>query len=269
MKTPISTTPLKPSSPATEAAAGNLEDTLLARIKHSYLTFLSEMDYDLEDGFKYKLADVTAKVENATTEQDLIELGVDLKNLISIFARLAFGMRSEATQLVNEIFEGLAKVESRLQVSASHVRQIHSAGRILSESVSENIVEMNQQVDTANDISQLKQMVAEKLVQFQKTVNQYHLDEQKHIKAITAELDSLRKEFKSANDVLNQLKSEKEYLAHKARTDSLTGAFNRLAMEERLQEEMEPVSTLPYCFQHSHVGFGSFQESQRHIWAFR
>ncbi len=248
MKPPISTTPLTPSKSTIEATANNSGNTLLAQVKHSYLTFLSEMDYDLEDGFQSKLAEVTLKVENAETDQDLIELSVELKNLIAIFARLAFGMRSEATQLVNEIFEGLAKVETRLQTSASHIRQIHNAGRNLSESVSENIVKMSQQVDAINDISQLKDLVAEKLLQFQSSVNQYHLDEQKHIKAITSELDSLRKEFKSANETLNQLKSEKEKLARKARTDSLTGAFNRLALEERLQEEMNR-------YQRYHTGF--------------
>lgn len=235
---PISTTPIRPSdteSRSSEMVQGN---SWIAGIKHSYLTFLSEMDYDLEDGFQHKLAEVKSRVVNSETEQDLIELGVELKNLIAIFARLAFGMRSEATQLVNEIFDGLSKVESRLQISASHVLHIHKAGRDLSNSVSSNIDEMNENLDTINDIATLKEIVADKLQRFQKSVNQYHLDEQHHIKAITTELESLRKEFRATNETLNQLKSEKEHLAQKARTDSLTGAFNRLAMEERLLEEM-------------------------------
>lgn len=238
MTSPVSTAPLDSGGGDSISISPSQAKTWLDEIKHSYLTFLSEMDYDLEEGFKHRLAEVTHRVSNATTEQELVELGVELKNIIAVFARLAFGVKAEAAQLVNDIFDGLSKVESRLQTSASHIRHMHNAGRVLTDSVSTNVQEMREQLGYANDISTLKAMVSEKLQQFQESVSQYQADGQQHIIAITQELDSLRKEFKSTNQTLNQLKSEKEHLAKKARTDSLTGAFNRLALEERLKDEM-------------------------------
>jgi diguanylate cyclase (GGDEF)-like protein len=236
---PVATTPLTPMPPPSDAMAplGTAWEWL-SEVRGSYEAILTEMDFRLEEGYLKSLTSLRLKVQDARHPQDLLELGPQVQSQVRRFAQLLLGERSEAASFVVEVVRQLAAVEAHLRATATHSVGMHRAGQQLTTTLSAGIEDLGETVLSSVDLDQVKVLVAERLQRFRLMVDGFHKEERGLLLAMSHELEQLRENVRQIKGQVTQLEEEKQTLAGQLRQDPLTGAANRLAIEERLRHEI-------------------------------
>jgi diguanylate cyclase len=137
-----------------------------------------------------------------------------------------------------QLSERLQEVDRQLAGSEQYYDDSFAAGEQLDSAVKKGISGIENSVREATDLNQIKQLV------------QSHIDTvlmfmDKHRSAEQQRYEKAKAEISAMNDRLKEMESESESLRsrlrderNQAQTDALTGIPNRLAYEERLQQEI-------------------------------
>ena len=248
----VKTTPLKlgaasQAKPGAKSAQG--DQAWLKRTRDFYAEILAELDYDLSEEFSASLRALHQRLHQADEATKLIELGVKIRELTGRFAKLLFAQREDASALVAEVVSRLSEAEGHLRTSANQALEIHKAGENFSETMRSQIQDLGSSVQSGQGLEDLKLLVLERLSQFTDTVQVYRHTEASHLRSVSKELDQLRRQFQEAQAQLRRMERENRDLAAKVRIDPLTGAYNRVALEERLAEEVARFQRYqrPFC----------------------
>jgi diguanylate cyclase len=234
----VATAPLPPAEDQVCPPWPQAAQDWLAHVRGSYEAILAEMDFRLEEDYLNALTSLRLKVQDASAPQDLVDLGPLVRGQVRRFAQLLLGERSEAATFVVEVVRQLAAVEAHLRATVGHSLEMHQAGQNLSQSLDSGITDLGQRVQGLADLEQVKSLVIQRLGSFRSMVEGFHLEERQHLKAMSLELEQLRARVRQIKGQVAKLEEEKQTLAGQLRLDPLTGAANRLAIEERLRQEI-------------------------------
>ncbi len=230
MPGPISTKPIA----GTEGTG-----TWAAPLRSLYEGILGELDYQMDQAYRQALNNLRGRVRLAERTSELMEMGPEVRRAVVRFVRQAITDREEATEFIGEILSRLAEVEAHLKASANHTLRLHEAGRMLSDSVSEQIADMGESVKSAQRLDELKGLVLKRIEDVKEALDGYQRDEKQQVLAVSREIEYLRGTLREVQDQLQEIEDERRRLAQRVRVDPLTGAANRLALDERLHQEME------------------------------
>ncbi len=236
---PISTSPIVSAKPAPARAQGDAEQptSWLEIIRRSFEAILGEINYELDQDYGRELQALRLEVQRASSQGALLALGDPLHSLVRRFAVLVLGERTQSTSFVFEVVQRLVEVEEHLRSSVAHTVEIHRAGEQLSDSMSVQIKDLGENVQASHDLAQVKGLVMNRLDGLTQLVAGFRSQERGHLQAMTREMEQLRGNFRAVKEKLHSVEKENQSLACRLRIDPLTGAHNRMAIEERLAEE--------------------------------
>lgn len=210
-----------------------------APLRSLYEAILADLDYEMDRDYRSALEGLRRQVGGAERTSELIELGPEVRRAVLRFVRQTIADREGATAFIGEILNRLAEVEAHFKASANHTLGLRDAGRKLSDSVNEQIVEMGSSVESATRLDDLKRLVRERIENVEQALAGYQRDEKQQVRAVSQEIEQLRCTVRDVKDQLCKIEEERQELAERVRVDPLTGAANRLALDERLHQEME------------------------------
>ncbi len=186
-----------------------------------------------EDVSRLKLRLGVKAPPDAWTEvlHDLLDLSAKSYGQVQLEIR-------EAEDFLEELTQRLQDLGVHLQSAHDGRNQIVEHGRNLSLNVTNHVGDLGASVQEATDLQQLKTAVRERLSLIQDNIDDYLREEQEwHKKTARSE-----KELKSRLEVLekesHELRSRMVEAHHMALIDAVTGLPNRLAYEERVEQEM-------------------------------
>lgn len=220
-------------------SAGASGGVWLEPLRQLYEGVLEELDYDMDPGYLEALNQLRQRVRQAAHSHQLVDLSPQVRRAVVRFVRQSLAGRDEATAFIAEVLNHLAEVETHLMSSANHTLQLREAGRRLSDSVSTEMVEMGQELSSVQRLDELKTMVRQRLQGMEKVLETFRQEEQQQVKAVSKEMEELRSSLHSVKSQLNQVEQERQKLAQRVRVDPLTGAANRMALDECLHQELE------------------------------
>lgn len=168
------------------------------------------------------------------------------QGVLTEVVELIAAVRNRAQREKQELEEFLTQVTEHLDALDKHVRSVESdrsdsldSARGLDAAVREQVRSIHSSVEQADDLTQLKQNIQERLENIGSHMEQFRDVEerrsdtaQKRIVQLTQRLQSLEGEVV---DLHERVGRERRL----ALLDSLTGTYNRMAYEQRVDEEYE------------------------------
>lgn len=116
--------------------------------------------------------------------------------------------------------------------------QHRQRNNLLDQTVRSDVQVIHQTVQKSQDIGELKKSVNVQLVSIIKAMNQHKVSEQKRIESLHAEKVALLGRLEEMGQQSEQLRKSAEDAHVKAHTDPLTGLPNRLAYDNRFNDEL-------------------------------
>jgi diguanylate cyclase len=143
----------------------------------------------------------------------------------------------EAEDFLEELTQRLQDLGIHLQTAHEGRNQIVEHGRSLSEKVTGHVGDLGESVQAATDLQQLKTAVRERLSLIQNNIDDYLKEEEAwHKKTIESEKE-LKDRLTKLEKESRELRSRMVEAHHMALVDAVTGLPNRLAYEERVEQE--------------------------------
>ncbi len=183
-----------------------------------------------------------------TTIRQQLNSGLDhvsLAETVSGIVDLARAAQQDLEQQRHELERFLIALTQRLQEmdqlladSSEHSQQGLQNAQEMNQAVQSEMASINNQVETAEELGQLKQIVQHHLMRIEKRLND-HIEievdqDQKHRRHIEQLVSRLGKMEDETRHLRLRVSEERA----RALTDKLTGVNNRLAFDERLEQEL-------------------------------
>jgi diguanylate cyclase len=184
------------------------------------------------DEFKQRLTDERATPDTWT--------GV-LEDLLALSAKSFGEIQSE----IKEAEDFLEELTKRLQDLGIHLQSAHEGrdriaqhGRNLSEQVTGQVGELGSHVARATDLHQLKEAVSQRLSQIKLSIDDYLQEELVWHQQAEQSEQVLRERLIKLERESSELRTRMLDAHHLALLDTVTGLPNRLAYEERIEQEL-------------------------------
>ncbi|MGK0442571.1 MAG: diguanylate cyclase [Pseudohongiellaceae bacterium] len=184
--------------------------------------------------------------ENYQTAQRQISKGLNWYELVPTLEDVSIVVLSAFDQNQKEFEAFLSQLNGRLEeaflfISSSGELQGQgfAAGQVLSESISEQVSAMQQSINDATELDQLKSEVNNRLDTIVSAMDGFQTGEQQREVSLSEQLDSLVDRVKYMEQASEQAEERIEEQRQKALRDMLTQLPNREAYQQRLGQESE------------------------------
>ncbi len=213
-------------------------DAELAELREYFYLLLHELDWDLGPEYQPAIAEIRSRIDNAKDWNQLRLAAGTVRAKLTAFAHLMMTEREESSQFILEVVRRLMEVEAHLKASVKGTVALYKENEGFATSLIGGIDKIQDKTKASTDLNQVKDLVLAGLDKF-KTVVQINRDQQRQkVKSVTIELDQMRGQFRQMQDQLSRVEQENQNLSNRLREDPLTGAHNRLALEEKLNQEI-------------------------------
>ncbi|MFC1336315.1 MAG: diguanylate cyclase [gamma proteobacterium symbiont of Clathrolucina costata] len=143
----------------------------------------------------------------------------------------------EAEDFLEELTQRLQDLGVHLQSAHDGRNQIIEHGRSLSEKVTGHVGDLGESVQAATDLQQLKTAVRDRLSLIQSNIDDYLQEEKQWHRKTEASEQELKHRLAKLEKESSELRSRMVEAHHMALIDAVTGLPNRLAYEERVEQE--------------------------------
>jgi diguanylate cyclase len=183
---------------------------------------------------------VEALREVITEGFNMLETGGIIQKMADLITATRLKVEKEKQELQDflaHLTDHLIDVDSQLSGAENHRRANIEVSKLLNDAVQKQVSIIDTSINDATDLSQLKANIQERLLAIRDHFEQHRqLEEQqqKELKLALAESNSRLQVLEQESQQLRQrLSQEHQQAIH----DSLTGMYNRLAYEERMEQE--------------------------------
>ena len=175
------------------------------------------------------------------TETDAQYLGPILDETVALLLEVKKHLALEQYEMadfLSKLTEQLA--ELALNATGVNIATENAIKRrnLLDETVSEQMVDLQNKSASATQLEPLKQLIHSRLTSISQHIRMHNSQEQIEREALRHELKSLTQKVRDMEFESTELKSRLDIAQHKAMRDPLTLLPNRLAFDERLSNEM-------------------------------
>ncbi|MES9991983.1 MAG: diguanylate cyclase [Candidatus Thiodiazotropha sp.] len=143
----------------------------------------------------------------------------------------------EAEDFLEELTQRLQDLGIHLQTAHDGRNEIAEHGRNLSQQVTSHVGDLGASVQEATDLQQLKSTVRERISLIQSNIDSYLQQEQEWHQKSEASEKELKHRLEKLEKESSELRSRMVEAHHMALIDAVTGLPNRLAYEERVEQE--------------------------------
>lgn len=189
-------------------------------------------------------SDVSEQVEalQQRLEQPVAE--GEWSDLLKTIAGLIVRMRARVQDEKRELEEFLAKLTARLEELDAHLQNVESerrdalnSGRSLDRAVQEQVRGIHSSVHEAADLDQLKLSIERRLQAIGSHMEDFRRHEDERSAAAEERIQQLNERLRSMERETAELRARVREERRLALIDALTGIYNRMAYDERIEQE--------------------------------
>ena len=176
-----------------------------------------------------------------------LEAGIknnELSEILEIIASLVAGVRARMQQeraeienFLKQLTDRLREIDLFLQGAESSRGSTLQDGRALNAALQTQVSGIKQAVQSATELNQLKQVIEERVEAIHNHLDIYRRSEEERNLQAEQQLKLLNVRLQSMEDESNKLHARIQRERNQAMCDALTGIGNRLAYQERLDQE--------------------------------
>lgn len=165
---------------------------------------------------------------------------VPMDSTISLVADMRGSLEKEKAEFqafLIGLAQRLNELESGLTGAGNSHAQLYRVGSTLEATMQSQVNTLETTIDRADNVGDLKSKVKEQLSNLRNQLQEYRQNDQRKQQALEQELTAMRGKLSAVESQTEQLRVNLEKKHRQAIIDPLTGVHNRLALQERLQQE--------------------------------
>lgn len=170
-------------------------------------------------------------------EPDWARLLTGIVELLSRVRSRLQKQKQELEQFFGQLSERLQSFDDLLQVMETNRADAAEATKQLDESFRAQVSDMHHNVHGAVDLAQLKNLVQQRLDALGGYMRTYLQSQQARSTAAQSRIEELSRKLVSMEAETGELRARIRQQREAAQIDPLTGCYNRLAYEERVEQE--------------------------------
>ncbi|TVQ74541.1 MAG: GGDEF domain-containing protein [Oceanospirillales bacterium] len=209
------------------------DDLANARLASGLLELIQRLSVPAE--YIPRASALIQRLERSHSTDDLDEC---LKEATELARLSGSGTDSDIQAYLSGLNEQLAFLREFFDTQEEVEKQQLQRNNLLDQTVRADVQVIHHKVQQSQDIDELKKAVNVQLVSIIKAMNHHKVSEQKRIESLQAEKKALMERLDSMEQQSIQLRQSAEDAHVKSRTDPLTGLPNRLAYDQRFNEEL-------------------------------
>ncbi len=192
----------------------------------------------LPNEFIEKLAAIREQIENISEGQSWDRVVEQIAELIQTIRIQTQEEKQGIEEFLLQLTERLQEVDRQLQGSGKYFDESLQAGEQLDSAVKEEISSIETSVRDASDMGQLKQVVQTHIESVLLQMEQHRQLEQHRHEQSKSQIAKMSERLHDMESESEELRSRVQEERNQAMTDALTGIPNRLAYEQRLEQEV-------------------------------
>lgn len=163
---------------------------------------------------------------------------VAIAELVSEMRSRVQGEKNEMEAFLMQLTERLQEIDVSFQQNASRERESYAGGRELDVAVTQQMEDIEESVSQAQDLETLKSTVQSRVDTIRAHMQQFRLAEESRVKQMEQQVEQLHGRLHSVQSESDQLRQRLKQQRDQAMVDPLTGIPNRLAYNDRLEQEV-------------------------------
>lgn len=216
--------------------------------KQSYHEVVNNLRSTLDKKYTGKLDNITARIKQAEDTDDISEIRESVFSLIFVYISDTNQDRGKVNDFVREVVGKILDIESKLAATYQQTDTLFQSNAGFESVLDFEMKGLQQSSDMASSLDALKVQVSERLASIDKALQKKQATD----RAIKEVAEKNRHVFKSGfaklKQELDQATKYSEELEKKLNQDQLTGAYNRRAYDNRIEEEMARFLRYGTCF---------------------
>jgi diguanylate cyclase len=225
-----------PALPAAATATGRAPSESAGIVKEILIRLLERLS--LPDNLTDKVDAIREQIEKIGEDEPWDRILEQIADLVQAIRTQTQQEKRSIENFLKQLSERLQEVDRQLQQSEEYYDDSRDAGQQLDTAVKKEITGIENSVRDATNLDQLKQVV------------QTHIDTvlqhmERHRDLEQQRYEQAKQQISAMNERLHDMETEAETLRsrvtqerNQAMTDALTGIPNRLAYEDRLEQEV-------------------------------
>lgn len=211
----------------------------LSHFREAYMEIVQDLRLNLDKTAVNELTRIENRLENTLQFEDFSIIRSDILQLLRGYISKISEEREQAAAFIVEIGNRLLEVESHLLHSLTTAKESRDARIRFTDTIEKEIDTFQNKVDFTQNLAELKEKVVTSISTIKSAIETSRKDNStrdtqsdKEVFALKKNLDRMKTEIKSARE-------RSEELEEKLLLDSLTGAYNRRAYDQRIVDELD------------------------------
>jgi len=197
------------------------------------------LDYvEIPENYALETEQIKLRLQSETDAQSLSLILDDTVGLLLEVKKHLVSEQREMAEFLSKLTEQLADLALKATGVNLATEKAIKKRNLLDQTVSEQMAELQNKSESATQLEPLKELVRSQLTNISLQIQEHNQQEKNERANLQLELQTMAKKVQEMEAESSELKSKLDVAQHKATRDPLTHLPNRLAFEERLNDEM-------------------------------
>ncbi|WP_407275878.1 diguanylate cyclase [Halothiobacillus sp. DCM-1] len=190
---------------------------------------------DLMEARRAKLLEIINDPRDTTLNSILIDRAACL---INEMRRALENEKSELAEFLQQLTDALREIDQHTQLNLGDIQNQRAAHDALNKAVTAQVTDIDQTVDKATDLAELKKAVRARIARISEHIDRFRQTEEARMTEVEEENEAMRARIQKLEQSRASLQEQLEASTQRMLRDTLTGLPNRLAFDERLSLEV-------------------------------
>lgn len=238
LKEDIGPSPVKKKKGLLSSLMKTDTNSFIDEYKQSYHDVVNNLRSNLDKRYSGKLDNITARIKTAEDTADISEIRESVFSLVFVYISDTNQDRDKVNAFVRDVVSKILDIESKLASTYQQTDSIIQSNEGFESVLTGQMKGLKQSSDVASSLESLKKQVSERLASIEKALNEKQAKDAEIKTLAQKNRHSFRKGFEKLKEELDEATKYSEELEKKLNQDQLTGAFNRRAYDNKMEEEM-------------------------------
>ncbi|MBU1193874.1 MAG: GGDEF domain-containing protein [Proteobacteria bacterium] len=238
LKEDIGPSPVKKKKGLLSALMKNDSGSFIDEYKQSYHDVVNNLRSTLDKKYSGKLDNLTARIKTVQDTDDISDIRESVFSLVFIYISDTNQDRDKVNAFVREVVGKILDIESKVAHTYQHTDSIIQSNEGFESVLTGQMQDLKHSSDVASSLESLKKQVSERLASIEHALKQKQAKDAAIKDLAKKNRHSFLKGFEKLKDELDEATKYTEELEKKLNQDQLTGAFNRRAYDNKMEEEM-------------------------------
>ncbi len=216
------------------------ERALLTVLKTAYLDLIQGLRLSLGEAYVERMARLSTRVEGIRAFGEISEIRKDIIGVLRGFIdNISTEREAAAAAVIHEISRQVNEMELFLADSLDQAGKTRQSNEDFNSRMAAELKELNQSANFSQTLEELKTAVVTKLAHIKAALEKKNAEDELRNADIALKIERLRQGLTHMKNEADAAHQKVGRLKKQLLLDPLTGAFNRKAYNDRIEDEME------------------------------